>query len=426
MTNGMARASVLAVAAALAMGVAGPAAAQKREKPAQVKLSKPVQSLLAQAQPLIIKAQEAQTAGDKAGAAAQATQALPFLDQALALPEATAQDKLTTSQLRLNVGILSSDNKLILSALESALATGLLPAEDQAKYLRNIGALSLQANDTAKAMAAFERLMQMTPGDTQLLIEMSELHRRSKQPDKAIAMLQQAIAAKEAGGTKAEESWYRRTLAIAYDSKLAPQITAASEALVKAYPNPTNWRDVLVIFRDTAKFDDQANLDILRLMRVNKALTGERDFAEFADTAMARGFPGEADAVLTEGVAVGALDASKPYVKELKGLVAPKVKADRASLPGLEKESRAAANGRAALGTGDALLGYGEYARAAEMYRVALAKGSVDADTVNTRLALALGKSGDKAGAKAALDAVKGASRAQLAKYYAIWLGQQA
>lgn len=424
----MARASMVAVAAVLALGLAGPADAQRGGKEkggASAKLSKPVQSLLAQAQPLLVKAQEAQAAKDDAGAAALAGQAMPFIDQAGALPEQTGTDKLTISQLRLNAAILTKDNAMIVRALEEGVASGMLPAEDQAKYLRNIGALSLQANDNAKAMQAFEQLMQLTPNDSQLKIEVAELHRRNKQPDRAIATLQQAIAAQEAGGAKADESWYRRVLAISYDSKLGPQTVAASEALVKAYPNPTNWRDVLVIFRESGKFDDQANLDILRLLRVNKALTGERDFAEFADTAMARGFPGEANAVLDEGVSVGALDPSKPYVKELKGMVAPRVKADRASLPGLEKESRSAANGRVALGTADAYLGYGEYARAAEMYRLALTKGGVDADTVNTRLGLALGKSGDKAGAEAALKAVTGGQRAQLSKYYQIWLGQQ-
>ncbi len=422
----MAQAVIMAVAAVLAVGVAGPAEAQKREKPPKpLKLSKPVQSLLAQAQPMLVKAQEAQAAGDEAGAAALAREALPLIDQAAALPEQNAQDKLTTSQLRLNAGLLAKDNAQIIRGLEDGLASGLLPAEDQAKYLRNIGALSLQANDNAKAMQAFEQLMQLTPDDPQLLVEVAELQRRNKQSDRAVATLQKAIAAQEAGGAKADESWYRRVLAIAYDAKLGPQVVASSEALLKAYPNPTNWRDVLVIFRESGKFDDQANLDILRLMRANKALTGERDFAEYADTAMARGFPGEANAVLDEGIAAGALDASKPYVKELKGVVSPKVKADRSSLPALEKESRGAANGRLAMGTADAYLGYGDWAKAAEMYKLALSKGGVDADAANTRLAMVLGKAGDKAGAEAALSQVTGGQRAQLAKYYAIWLGQQ-
>ncbi len=426
MKQWMSRASLAAVAALLVMGVAAPADAQKKsQKAASVKLSKPVQQLLAQAQPMLAKAQTASAAKDETAAAAEARAALGLVEQAAALPNLTADDIFVIHQMRLNAGILSKDNAQILKALEDGLASGRLAAEDQAKYLRNIGALSLQANDNARAMQAFEQLIVINPNDAQLMVEMAELHRRNKNSAKAVELIQQAIAAQERGGTPADESWYRRALALAYDAKLPPQITVTSEALVRAYPNAKNWRDVLIIFRDSAKFDDQANLDILRLMRANEALAGERDYAEYADTAIQRGFPGEANAVLDEGIAKGALQISKPFVKEMKTSVSPRIASDKASLPGLAREANAAATGRAAVGTADAYLGYGEYAKAAELYRTALKKGGVDAAMVNTRLGLALGKSGDKAGAEAALKAVTGPGREQLAKYYLIWLANQ-
>jgi len=53
---------------------------------------------------------------------------------------------------------------------------------------------------------------------------------------------------------------------------------------------------------------------------------------------------------------------------------------------------------------------------------VALQKGGVDADEVNTHLGIALAKSGDKAGAKAAFDAVKGAPRAGIAGLWNAYL----
>ena len=45
----------------------------------------------------------------------------------------------------------------------------------------------------------------------------------------------------------------------------------------------------------------------------------------------------------------------------------------------------------------------GNYAKAAELYRVALAKPGVDADVANLHLGMALARAGDKAGATAAL-----------------------
>jgi len=416
---------VAIAAALLATGAATPAMAQKG-KPPTVKLSKPVQSFLAQAQPLLVEAQAAQQAGDKAGAAAKAQTAIPFIDQADAVPNKTADDTMVIGQLRLNAAILSGDNVLIEKALETAVASGRLSPEDNMKYIRNIGAMALQRNDYAKATAQFEKLLLLNPNDAAMMVEVAELQRRQKQNDKAVATLQQAIKTQEATGTKADESWYRRALAIAYDAKLPAHTTSTSEALVRAYPNATNWRDVLIIFRDTGKWDDQGNLDILRLMRANSALAGERDYAEYADTAATRGLPGEANSVLDEGIAKGALQAGKPLVKELKAAVAPKVASDKASLASLEREAGNAKTGRPAANTADAWLGYGNFAKAAELYKMALQKGGVDAAIVNTRLGYALARTGDKAGAAAAFKAVTGVPRDQLAKYWQIWLASQA
>lgn len=408
------RASALALAALIATTAPQAALAQKKTeaKAPSYKFSKKVQ-------PLLAEAQKQQQANNPQGA-------MTVLDQADAIPDKNADDAYMIAMLRLNSAIALKDNALIEKALEGALATGRLSAEDTVKFHRNLGAMALQRNDYAKAMAEFDKVLAASPNDTDLMVEVAEMQRRQGQDQKAVATINQAIAAKAAAGGKADESWYRRALAIAYDKKLVAETTQTSEALVKAYPSATNWRDVLVIYRDTAKFDDQTNLDILRLMRANAALTGERDYAEYAETATLRGYPGEAKAVLDEGIAKGALQSSKPFVKELQANVNPKIASDKASLPGLEKEAAKAKTGKDAAGTADAYLGYGEYAKAATLYKLALSKGGVDADTVNTRLGFALAKSGDKAGAEAALKAVSAAPRNQLAQYYLIWLGNQA
>ena len=75
------------------------------------------------------------------------------------------------------------------------------------------------------------------------------------------------------------------------------------------------------------------------------------------------------------------------------------------------------------MSTADAYLGYGDYAKAASLYRLALQKGGsgVDADTAQLRLGIALAMSGDKAGARTAFAAVKG-RRADLASFWTLYL----
>ena len=77
-----------------------------------------------------------------------------------------------------------------------------------------------------------------------------------------------------------------------------------------------------------------------------------------------------------------------------------------------------------ALSAGDAFLSYGEYDKAAALYRAAIQKGSVDANVANTRLGMALGLAGQKAEAETALRAVTGA-RADLASLWLLWLAQR-
>ena len=77
------------------------------------------------------------------------------------------------------------------------------------------------------------------------------------------------------------------------------------------------------------------------------------------------------------------------------------------------------------MNTGNAFLGYAQYAEAADMFRAALTKTGVDADTANTRLGIALALAGQKPAALQAFGAVTAGKRGEIARYWALWLNQQ-
>jgi len=414
-------------------GLATPALAAKVDKkadagkPAGPKLSKPVQAVLSDAQKL-------QTAKDYPGALAK-------IREAEALPNRTDDDNYMINAIKLNdaigmraatsvaavpTGTLNPADALLEEALNGMLASSRVTAEDRPKFLRNLSVLALQRNDYIAATKRSEELVALSPNDPEALIGLAELYRKQKQPTKALDTLNRAIAAQTAAGKVADESWYATAVRIAYDNKLSAPTQTAALALVTAYPKPSNWRDALVILRDSAKLDDQGNLDVMRLMATAGALNGERDYVEYAETAAVRGLPGEAKAALAQGRAAGALNSNRATTADLGKMVDGKVAGDRASLPGLDRDARKAATGKAAAGTADAYYGYGEYAKAADLYRFALTKGGVDSDTVYLRLGASLARSGDKAGAAAALANVKSGPRAQLAQYWMLWLSKQA
>ena len=377
------------------------------------KLTKAVAAALAEAQKL-------QQAGDNAGG-------LVKVNEALAVPSPTAEDGYWINAIKRNIAIGLKDHKLLAEALKGQLDSGLVPAAELPTIYRNLGALALETNDYNTATGYFEKLTALQPTDGDAMVGLAELYQRQKQTGKAVATLGRAADAYKAAGQPVPETIYRRRLAIAYDAKLADQIQPLSVALVSAYPTPVNWRDALTIFRDGSKLDEAASLDTLRLMQTVGALNGERDYFEYAEVAANKGLPAEAKMVLDDGVAKGMLSPAKPFVKELAGVVTPKLAADKAGLAGAERDAGKAATGKLALVTGDAYYGYSNYAKAAELYRMALSKGGVDADTANTRLGIALAKSGDKAGAKTAFDAVKGpGARSTIADYWRVWLAQKA
>lgn len=407
------------IAAALLAGVAmvaTPALAQKKNDkaaaaPAPPKLSKPVAAALSEAQKL-------QQAGDFPGS-------LTKIAEAEAFPTATPDDTYMTAALRLNAAISMKDNAQIEKSLSKMLSTGKVSATDTPKFLKTVGSLALERKDYAAATSAFEQLAKANPNDSEAIIGLAELYYAQKQSSKAIDAISQAIAVNKAAGQPAPENWYRRRLAIAYDGKQSAAVQTSALDLVRAYPTAVNWRDAIIITRDSfPKLDDQTELDFLRLQMATGSLAGERDYVEYADTALGRGYPGEASAVVAEGIRKNALVASKPLIAELKKSADGKVAADKASLPGLEKDIKGSP--KLALATGDAYFGYADYAKAASLYKQAVGAPAVDQATANLRMGMALAKSGDKAGATKALEAVTGGPREALAKYWLVYLNQPA
>jgi Flp pilus assembly protein TadD len=417
--KGMVRTTLAAALAAMALTtVAGaPAHAQRKKKE---EAGAPRLNLSEAVRKELVEVQKAMQAKDFPTARTR-------LDGAAALPNRTQDDNDIIAQLYIQLGQETQDNALLKQGIEGRLAAGKLSAEEQPRYVRNLAALAVRGNDWAEAQRQFERLAQLTPNDPSVLADLGRIYRRNKQGPQAYDAFDRAIAAAETSGTKPEENFYATRLQIAFDYNLNDKVDQAARGLVKNYPTPKNWNVALFALRRAARFDDQGELDTLRLSRVTGALTGQNEYLEYADTAQRRGLPGEGRAVLEEGIARQAVDPNVTAARELRGLLtAQRAQTDKASLAGLERDARNAPTGRQARATGDGYLSHGEYAKAAEMYRLALQKGGEDANTVNTRLGIALARSGDKAGAREAFGRVKGGQRETLAAYWMIWLDQQA
>ena len=127
-------------------------------------------------------------------------------------------------------------------------------------------------------------------------------------------------------------------------------------------------------------------------------------------------------AVIDEGYASGAASRTSVAIRERLAEATGKIAADRASVTADERRANGAADGKLAANTGSAYLAYADYAKATELFKLAQKKGGIDADTVNTRLGIALTRSGMKAEARKAFEAVANGSRRDIAQYWLLWL----
>jgi Flp pilus assembly protein TadD len=104
--------------------------------------------------------------------------------------------------------------------------------------------------------------------------------------------------------------------------------------------------------------------------------------------------------------------------------VTPKAVKQIAAMPAAAKKAAGAKDGSAAMAVADSYFSLSQFPQAAEQYRLALSKGGVDQSKVNARLGIALARSGDLAGAKAALAQVTG-DAANVAGFWSVWVDQQ-
>ena len=405
-----------ALAVALAIGLSGaPAPAlAAQETPAQpaapqIKLSKG-------AAKAVQELQAAVNANDFASVPAKAAAASAVAK--------TPDDQYAIAQLQLRAAIAQKNDAATASALEAMLATGRTPPGSIGNLRLNLGKLKYAAKDYAGASTQLEAVIAAEPNNADALVLLAETRNAQGRTADAVPLLQKAIAARTAAGQPVPKDWSRRAVAFAYNSKSGDASEMALQ-MAKSDPSPTNWRDAIRIYIESNKIADADLIDVYRLQRAAGALKGEADYFRYANGASVKGLPGEAKAVLDEGFASNSIKKTAPAFSGLYPAVSGKVAADKASLPGAEKSALAAAAARPAMVTGDAYLGYGEYAKAAALYRAALTKSGADKDLINLRLGIALARSGDKAGATAAFNAVSG-SRAAVAKLWLAWLGTQA
>ncbi len=422
-----ARLAVL-MASVSGLAVAVPADAQKKGKDTPAANAAPAIKLSNEVRAPAIKAQAALQAKDLAAAepAIVAAEAAAKTDDenyfAKSLRLQFESQKLTASAAG-DPAAFARGERVLAAPLDALIANPKTPRADVARFVNLRGKIEQDSGKPKEALAFYLQARDLGFQAADLGLSIVKAMIDSGDVAGGAGELKKLITAEEAAGRKAPESWYRYGIAKLNGAKLRPQVIEWLQYLAVAYPTAKNWRDVIITYgfegTTASRLDKRQRVDLFRLLRAANALADQADFSEYAQSAYDIGLPNEAVALIKEGRASGKIPATSASANQLFADSAKAAAAE--SFASLEKQAAASKNGELAAQTGDAYLGSSNFAKAIELYTVALAKGVTKPDEVNTHIGIAQALAGDKAAAKASFAKVTAAPRSEIASFWSVW-----
>lgn len=392
--------------------VAAPAAYAKDKKAEQAAVPELSPAFRAAAGPVQLAIQAKNYTAASAGlAAAEAAATTPY-------------EKYVIAKFRLEVAANLNDAASQNKAVEAILASGQADPRELPSMYFAAGNYAYTQGEYEQAASRLASAIKLGYAQNNAPLMLADTYLKLNRLDDSFAVTRQTIAAKRAAGEQVPVDWFTRPASAAQKAGRSADMIDFLTQRTEAYPTPENWRNTGLIYLQSTKPAKDVELDTWRLLGLTGALRTRQEYYAWAALAADAALHGESVRAYQAGIRSGNVETSDAEFLALSKKQAASMTKDKATLAGLESESAKSDTGVTARSTGDAWLSYDDNAKAAEMYRLALQKGGVDAAQVNTRLGIALAKSGDHAGAKQAFAAVTG-PRAGLAKLWTVYIDRK-
>jgi len=421
--------SKAALAALLLAGSSALAASPAAAKDKQDDQAKPQIKLSDEFRKAASPAQTALAAGDLATAETGITAA-----EAAAK---TDDEKYIAAELRLqllakqnaNVGTdaaaMARADAAYKGPLDSLLSNPKTPADQRGKLANARGQIASNEKNYPDAIKYFTMAQQAGYSDPDMTLALARAKMQTGDVAGGIAALDQIIKADEAKGQKPPEDFYKYAVANLYKTDDRAATLDWVKRWLAAYPSTANWRNAIIVFGfqgpTAARLGKPEKLDLYRLMSATGALADRGDYIEYAQYANDLGLPDEAKAVIAKGKAAGKIPASDSDAAAISKAAATGISSE-GSLASLATKAASSAKGDLAQQTADAYLGQGNYAKAIELYKLALQKGVSNTDLTNMHLGIAEAMSGDKAAAATQFAAVANAPAKDVAGLWSAYV----
>ena len=221
-------------------------------------------------------------------------------------------------RMRASAALGVGNDALAVKSLESAFATGRVPAAEKFNFIDGIARIHYRQKDYKQA-AVWAALAIKEPGariETHLLLG----HAAYLTNDFATAKTEIAavIAAGEQAGTPPAEDPLRLLASACLKTNDAAGYVAALEKLAVRFPNKDYWADLIYRVESRPGFAERLALDAYRLKLITGVMSEKSDFLEMANLTLQSGYPAEAQKVIDAGIAAGALVENTTVESEKK------------------------------------------------------------------------------------------------------------
>lgn len=307
---------------------------------------------------------------------------------------------------------------------ERMLNSGLMPAEQVDERTKTVAQLYFQMKDYNKASTWAKKWLEKHPGTEDMSILLGQSQYLLNDYKAAAATMAGVVNNAEKAGRKPDENWIQIVMSSQFKLENRDGIGDALKKMVRYYPKPEYWENLLDIYR-RKEGGDRLTLGYYRLMNDVGVLKDKGDYVEMAQLAIDAGVPGEAQLVVQKGIDAGTLKSEDKteqgrYDRLLTG-AKKQSDLDKASLNQLAGEAEKARSGQASVALGQAYLSYGDIDKAIAALEKGIAKGgATDVDEAQISLGIAYLKKGQKDQARSAFKAVKQGKWSDLAELWTI------
>lgn len=308
--------------------------------------------------------------------------------------------------------------------LEAGLNSGFLAQEDIPTRVRALSQLYYQTKNYGKAIEYGNRAIKGGFADADIYTLVGQAYYVQGDYRGTLKFMDNYVDDQVRRGQTPKKQSLELILSSCIKMKDDNCTTGALERLVKYYPSPEYWKNIMYSLFRAPDRDDKVLLNTFRLAVDVDALTRGEEYTEMAQLAIEQGTPGEAVTVLEKAFAKNIFTDEREKDKNQRLLDAAKksAAADQAALAKLEGEAAKAKTGGADAGLGKGYLSYGQYDKAAAALQRGLTKGGLsDASEARLLLGIAQLKSGSKGDAIKTFSSLKGdAKYGRLAGLWAI------